>query len=194
MKCGVCGGGVRLFTGLLHGRPITDWKHTDAPPGTVPHRPVLGRPVDEATLVRLRAMKEEARRKKQVVTETKEIGAPLIFPRIAADHELAPAAKSLMVLLSEYDWVLVNSPVFYQTAESLEACIIRASRADVSVVGCWERPSREKSWAYRDGFVVCHGLVRQVGSEQLKASIRQRDERCPDCGSSSAAHIEGDCP
>lgn len=49
MICGVCGGGVRGYSGTLHGRPIKDWKHTSAPPGTAPHRPVLGRPVDIET-------------------------------------------------------------------------------------------------------------------------------------------------
>jgi hypothetical protein len=96
LHCGICTGGVRLFHDTRYGRPITDWKHTDAPAGTQPHRPVLGRPVDAETLARLHRKPEQP------------------TPQ--------PASKT--------------PPSF----------------------------------------------------------LRQRDERCPDCGRSSVAHHEGDCP
>jgi hypothetical protein len=153
LHCGICTGGVRLFHDTRYGRPITDWKHTDVPAGTQPHRPVLGHPVDAETLARLHGKPEQ------------------------------PAPQDLGVA---YGWEA--RAAFYETAEGKEVCVVKLRRRDLGVVGVWE------ARGFSDGFTRCGSLTDRVGSEQLKAFLRQRDERCPDCGRSSVAHHEGDCP
>lgn len=190
-SCGVCGGGVRLYRGALHGRPITDWKHTWVPEGTSPHRPVLGRPVDVATLERLRPDREV------VVDVSEEPAVPLVAPRAAHPAEVPPSAMRVYVLGGEYGWSAPDSArgalVYYQTAVGDEVCVLRLRRADLGAVGVWERRAG-RDWRFAQAFTRCRSLTEQVGSEQLKAWLRQPDERCPDCGASSASHREGECP
>lgn len=192
LHCGVCTGGVRLFRDVRYGRPIVDWKHTDVPPGTQPHRPVLGRPVDEATLELLRGRKEEK------VVEKAEYHPPLVAPRPARPAEVPSSAMRMYVLGGEYGWAAATfkggALVYYQTAAGNEACVLRLRRRELGVVAVWERRGPTGKWGFVDAYTRCGARTEQVGSEQLKSFIKQRDERCPECGRSSAAHDEGECP
>jgi hypothetical protein len=182
LHCGICTGGVRLFHDTRYGRPITDWKHTDAPAGTQPHRPVLGRPVDAETLARLHGKPEQPTPQ----PASKTYAPPSVAPRPAKGSEVPPSAQRLQDLGVAYGWEA--RAAFYETAEGKEVCVVKLRRRDLGVVGVWE------ARGFSDGFTRCGSLTDRVGSEQLKAFLRQRDERCPDCGRSSVAHHEGDCP
>lgn len=189
MRCGLCGGGVRGYRSVLHGRPIADWKHSDAPPGTQPHRPVLGTPVDSSTLDRI------FRPEQQPVVEEPVDLTPRVAPRPAKAEELeeSQSATQLLKLLELNRWVLLEEPVYLVTAADVEHLIIRAWRRDLGVVASWRRRPG-KNWELEYGIQVGKDLTRQVASEQLKNWIGQRDERCPDCGRSSAVHEGGECP
>lgn len=183
MRCGVCGGGVRGFSGTLHGRPIKDWKHTDVPPGTLPHRPVLGTPVDEASLARIRTAPPEP-----VVKVAP--GPPTVPPRPVEEGELCQSARGLLRLLEEQRWVLVEEPVFFETAVGVQFLVVRARRRDLGVVASW---IRRREWVFESGWEVARRGFRQVGFKQLKDWVGQWDEQCPDCGASSAAHDDEEC-
>lgn len=189
LRCGLCTGGVRLFRGSRYGRPITDWKHTDVPPGTQPHRPVLGRPVDEQTLQRLHRNAGETAAK-----TVKEYGVPLVAPRPATDGETPGSAKKMRELGLEYGWEVMGRVTYYQTALGDEVVVLRLRRGDLGAVAVWEARGKAHKWTFTEGYTRCGPRTEQVGSEQLKAWLKARDERCPDCGRSSAAHHEGDCP
>lgn len=194
MICGVCGGGVRGFRGTLHGRPIADWKHTDVPPGTAPHRPILGTPVDQATLDRIF---RSATPTDEVAPATPSvIPPPRVAPRPAKPEELEDSQSALQILklLELHRWELLEEPVYLVTAAEVEHLIIRARRRDLGMVVTWRRRPGKPAWELEDAFRVGRRLTLPVGSKQLKDWIGQRDERCPDCGRSSVAHEEGECP
>lgn len=193
MICGVCGGEVRGYSGKLYGRPIKDWKHRSVPPGTEPHRPVLGTPVGLEELERAyRPVKEEAPKKPVV----EEAGPPLVAPRPATAEELEESQSVTQIrrLLASHRWVEVEEPWYFQTAAGIEHFVVKARRRDLGMVATWRRrPGR--SWELESGWRLAPGHTDQVGSEQLKSWITQRDERCPDCGRSSVVHTEeGECP
>lgn len=190
MKCGLCGGGVRGYSGTLHGRPIKDWKHTDVPPGTQPHRPVLGTPVPRETLDRIhRPVVEEE-------TTVVEDLTPRVPPRPATAEELesSQSASQLLRLLSDYGWSLMEPPTYFEAASGIRHLTVRARRRDLGAVATWRFRPDKGSWEIEHGYRVAQGLTGQVGSEQLKDWIRQRDERCLDCGRSSVVHEGGECP
>ncbi len=182
MICGLCGGGIRGYAGVLHGRPIKDWKHTSVPPGTVPHRPVLGTPVDAETLDRVhRAPKEEVAPKRGSVP-------PAVPLRLAKVSEVPGAALKLAELASDYGWK-VEPTSYCQTAAGKSWVIVRARRADLGAIGVWE------NGGFEDGYQVVHGHAERVGSEQIKVWLKQPDLRCTDCGCADIAHNdEGECP
>jgi hypothetical protein len=189
MKCGVCGGGVRGYSGVLHGRPIRDWKHTDVPAGTPPHRPVLGTPVDKATLDRIHRS-EEAPVMTKISTE------PLVRPRPATAGELAQcsSAEAFVRNLSPEGWRVVGSPTYFQSADATEYLIVKTRRRDLAAVGCWRRrPPREdgvpRPWEFEEGWTLgVQYPFQRVGSKQLKNWIQQRAQFCADCGTSAVAH------
>lgn len=182
---------MRLFRGTRYGRPITDWKHTDVPPGTQPHRPVLGRPVDVETVRRLHRKPEETAPK---TSDPKEYAVPLVAPRPATPGETPTSARRLLELGAEYGWEVMGRVTYYQTALGDEVVVVRLRRHDLGVVAVWEARGKAHKWSYTQGFTRCGALTEQVGSEQLKSFLRTRDERCPECGRSSVAHHEGECP
>lgn len=191
LQCGLCTGGVRLYRGVLHGRPISDWKHASAPAGTAPHRPVIGTPVDIATLDRIhRPVQEEQHGAVQV-----EVAPPLVTPRPAKAEELedSQSATQVVKLLKQRDWELIEDPAYFQTAAGVEHLVVKARRRDLGVLVTWRRRP-ERNWELEFAMRLAPGLTRQVGSEQLKQWIGQRDEQCPDCGRSSVVHEGGECP
>lgn len=191
MRCGVCGGGVRGFRGTLHGRPIADWKHTDVPPGTEPHRPVLGTPVDEETLERLR----RSLRPEEVVEEEPPPPLPLVLPRAATVEEVGlkkSSPRQMLGLLEENGWTLVEEPIYFQAVSAFEYLVVRARRRDLGMVVSWERRPGD-TWSFEHGFEVAAKHFQQVGSKQLKTWVTQRDEECPECGASSAVHDDEEC-
>lgn len=191
LRCGLCTGGVRLYRGILHGRPISDWKHTDAPAGTAPHRPVLGTPVDSATLDRIHRPEVEM---KATVVEKEEVAPPLVAPRPAKDDEVADSqsATQILKLFEQNHWSLVEDPAYFQTAAGVEHLVIKGRRRDLGCVVSWRR--RKDRWELEGAWRLAPGHTHQVGSEQLKAWISQRYEICPDCGRSSIVHEGGECP
>lgn len=189
LRCGVCTGGVRLYRGTLYGRPITDWKHSSAPPGTRPHRPVLGRPVDPATLQRLHRKPVEA---VQTLPEPEEPAVPIVPPRDATEEEIPDSARRMRELLVEHGWA--TQVRYYQTSIGDEAVVVRGRRLDLGAVAVWERRAGKEGYGFVQGFTRCRAVTWQVGSTHLKDWIRQPLEECPDCGASSAAHNEGECP
>lgn len=192
MNCGLCGGGVRLYSGTLYGRLIKDWKHTSVRPGTKPHRPVLGTPVDRETLDRIH--RRPAAEKAPVLVES-PVPPPLVPPRPATAEELeeSQSAMQLLRLLDTFRWRLVEPPMYFQTAAGVEHLVIKGRRRDLGVLATWRRRP-EKKWELEFGMRLAPGLTSQVGSEQLKKWVTQRDERCPDCGRSSVVHQGGECP
>lgn len=193
MICGMCGGQIRGYSGTLHGRPIKDWKHKTVPPGTEPHRPVLGTPVNPEELERMYRPPKDEEPKRPVL---EELGPPLVPPRPATAEELeeSQSASQILRLLERHRWVLVEQPVYFQTAAGVEHFVVRARRRDLGMVATWRRRTG-RNWELEFAARLASGLTGQVGSEQLKAWITQRDERCPDCGRSSVVHTEeGECP
>lgn len=193
MICGVCGGTVRGYAGRLHGRPIKDWKHASVPPGTEPHRPVLGTPVDEPTLERIR---EDRRRALAEKTEKKaKVAAPLVRPRLAKQSELTSSAQRLQETAEEYGWTV--EPIrYWQAASGWETLLLRGRRRDLGFVAVWERRPENKTpkWAFDQGWRLASGRAQQVGSDSLKSWLTARDEQCPECDRSAVAHDEGKCP
>lgn len=192
MKCGVCGGGVRGFSGTYHGRPIKDWKHTDVPPGTKEHRPVLGTPVDQESLDRIHRPKKEVQ---DADPHPEVVRPPLVASRPARPEELeeSQSASQLLRLLEDHRWELIEQPHYFVAATGIEYFVVRARRRDLAVIVTWRRRLTKK-WELELAIRVAQGLTRQVGSEQLKDWIKQRDERCPECGRSSIVHEGGECP
>jgi hypothetical protein len=177
-QCGICGGGVRLYSDTLHGRPITDWKHTWAPPGTEPHRPVLGTPVDEVTLDRLRKLATERHDKKVAVR--------------VVEPPMPPPAVRLMETAVDYGWGVRGDPTYYVSGERVEVVVLRLRRADLGALGVWERKPG-KNWTYGFGLTLARGHTKQVGSNSLTSWVKQRDERCDTCGRSSLTHNDEEC-
>lgn len=192
MRCGLCGGGVRGYAGTLHGRPIKDWKHSDAPAGVAPHRPILGTPVDQATLDRIHrpVVEQEA----TVVEEGPR--PPLVAPRPATAEELesSQSVSGLLKLLEPHRWELLEPVAYFQAADGVEYMVLKARRRDLGLVVSWRRRPSKGTWELEGGYRLATGRTSQVGSEQLKDWIAQRDERCPDCGRSSVVHEGGECP
>lgn len=187
MICGLCGGTVRGYSGTLHGRPIKDWKHASVPPGTQPHRPVLGTPVDPATLDRIH--RPPAPEVYDVDAGPAEILPPIVppCPATAAQLEESQSASQLLTLLELHRWTLVEPPAYFMTAKGEEFMVAKARRNDLGVVAAWRRRP-ERRWELDDAYQLGTGITSQVGSKQLKDFITQREERCPDCGRSSAVH------
>lgn len=191
MKCGLCGGGVRGYSGTLHGRPIKDWKHTDVPPGTAPHRPILGTPVDEATLDRQR----ELAKPKKAPGPPPPPEPPMVPPRLAKASEIPDRAASMRQLAIDYEWT-VEPPTYIQTAAGIEWVILRGWRRNLRFVSVWERrPKDDATWTFQDGYTLAGPRLHQVGSKQLTEWISQREAWCPDCGADSVVHTDrGECP
>lgn len=189
MNCGVCGGEVRGYSGILHGRPIKDWKHRSVPPGTQPHRPVLGTPVDQATLDRIHRPPTE----EDSAPEPVDL-APRVRARLATaeEAESSQSCQQIMRLAETYRWQ-IEGPWYFQGADAVEYLVLRLRRRDLGAVVSWRRRPRKGAWEMEFAYRVGQGLTGQVGSEQLKLWITARGERCPDCGRSSVVHGE-ECP
>lgn len=191
MNCGVCGGEVRGYSGVLYGRPIKDWKHRTVPPGTQPHRPVLGTPVDQATLDRLHRPEAPAEVDADLADRP-----PLVRARLATaeEAESSMSCQQILRLLDTYRWKLLEGgPWYFRAADDVQYLILKARRRDLGVIVSWRHRPRKGAWELECAYRVAQGLTGQVGSEQLKQWISARDERCPDCGRSSVVHGE-ECP
>ena len=193
MICGVCGGEVRGFRGMLHGRPIADWKHRTAPPGVEPHRPVLGTPVDQETLDRIhRTSKDD-----EGSTTSRRLPPPppLVPPRPIEPEEMPQAAGTILMLAGQNGWEAAGPVMYFQTGKGVENVVVRVRRRELGAVGCWiKSPNKaDGQWRFELGFTLARATVEQVGSKQLKDWISQPDEQCPDCGASSVVHDEEEC-
>jgi len=193
VKCGLCGGGVRGYAGTLHGRPIKDWKHTSVPPGTEPHRPVLGTPVDEETLERQRQLRRDALEAKKPSGPPPPPEPPKVPPRLAKASEIPDRGRAMAELASDYGWT-VEPPTYIQTAAGIEWLILRGWRRNLRFVSVWERRPKG-TWSFQDGYTLAGPLLHQVGSKQLTEWITGRQAWCPDCGADSVVHTDqGECP
>lgn len=189
-SCGICGGGVRMYSDTLHGRPITDWKHTWAPPGIEPHRPVLGRPVDGETLDRLRLLATQRHAQKNAPKTPEPPRPPLVAPRKASS--LPPAAVRTQQLALDYGWTVSGHPVYYVSADRVEVVVLAMRRGDLGLMAVWERRPN-KNWTYDFGVALAKGHTEQVGSKSLTDWVKQRDEKCSACGRSSLTHDDEEC-
>lgn len=189
MKCGACGGGVRGYAGTLHGRPIRDWKHTDVPPGTTPHRPILGTPVDQATLDRIHRPEVS-----EVVVKEKP-PTPQIVERWAVDNDEAmeyQAVAAVLKLAAAEGWEVLRLE-YRRRADGLEYLLLASRRRDLGAVAIWRFNREKASWEFDTGWRRTIRGISQVGSNALKAWLKTRDEECPDCGASSVVHQEEVC-
>lgn len=190
MKCGLCGGGVRGYRGTLHGRPIADWKHTDAPPGTKPHRPVLGTPVDAETLDRVHRSGEPETQKKPKPPQ------PVLFRSAPARPDMYVDSQSITSMLGLADlegWEVIDK-LHRELTDGTEYLIFKFRRGDLGAVGIWKMSDKD-TWLFDDGYALSRRGFRQVQSTSLKDWLKARAEWCPDCGRSSYVHTtEGECP
>lgn len=181
--CGICGGGVRLFSDVRYGRPITDWKHTDAPPGTEPHRPILGRPVDTETLDRIhRPPKEEP-----VIVE------PITYETSPIRPEKLPAqALQLAALAGEHNWGLLKC-LSTKISTGKQVVGLAMVRHDIGFTASWA--SEGASWKFQEAFLVdtSRGVRERVGSNVLKEWIRSPLRICETCGRSNRATDHEEC-
>jgi hypothetical protein len=176
-----------MFEGTLNGRPIRDWKHTDAPAGTAPHRPVLGTPVSEEALQRLRELTATKWATKHIVVlEPVIVPPPIWAPRPARIEEVPKSLDSMRELAEGYGWD-TEPPTYFRTAKEVDFCVLRGTRADLAFVACW------KAGKFEEAFRVGKGLTERVGSNSVKDWIRTRDERCATCGRSSMTHDDEEC-
>lgn len=184
LTCGVCGGGVRLYEGTLHGRPITDWKHTDVPPGTAPHRPVLGTPVDQETLDRLHAKKEEP----------VAIAPPLtIETEVINRSDMPKGAQDMLALAEDYGWKMRQKALLTKIGPSRRTVAFHARRNDLGFVAWWK--FEKNKWGFDWAFLTVGGRPRaeQVGSNSLKDWIKQPVVMCPACSRSEIAADHEEC-
>lgn len=186
MICGVCGGGVRGFRGIRHGRPIADWKHTSVPPGTQPHRPVLGRPVDIETLDRIhRPERDEGQAAEKV--------QPRVVAVQPATEEQVTDSQSvvkILKLLEEERWDQIGQIEYRQRDDGVEYLVLKARRRDLGAVALWRFNEKKGAWEFDDGWALSPRGRRRVQSTSLKEWLKTRDETCPDCGRSSIMHGE----
>lgn len=183
--CGICGGGTRLFTGTRYGRPITDWKHTDVPPGTEPHRPVLGRPVDQETLDRIHRPKEEPMAEApQVMIETSK----------CPPSNLPTAGQRIYQLGLDHGWTLVGCTLTRISTGQQKAGVTMKRGIDVGFGAFWAWTPKGEAWKFEDAFTVrvANGVTvyDRVGSESLKAWIQHPERICPTCGRSDRTDHE----
>jgi len=191
MICGVCGGGVRGYRGTLHGRPIADWKHTDVPPGTAPHRPVLGTSVDRATLDRIHrpqvAQEPESEKKPKAVLV---VQGP-IGPDAYVDSQ---SITTMLKVADEERWARVGDVVLRELSDGGEQLVFRWRRRDLAAIGIWKRDDKD-AWTFDEGYTLSKPGYNRVRSTSLKEWLQARDEECPECGLSSVTHRdEGECP
>lgn len=191
LRCGLCTGGIRLYRGTLHGRPIADWKHTDAPPGTQPHRPILGTPVDQATLDRIhRAPRTEEPKRKPKPPQAVLFGS---WP--AQDHmfEDSQSISGMLKLADEEGWETLER-LYRELTDGTEYIIVKLRRGDLGAAAIWTR-GKNDTWVFDEGYALSHRGFRQVQSTSLKEWLKTRPEDCPDCGRSSYVHTpQGECP
>lgn len=184
--CGLCGGGVRLFTGSRYGRPITDWKHTDAPEGTAPHRPVLGRPVDQETLERIHRPREEA---------PMATAPPVTWEtRPCRQQDLPMSAARMLLLAQDHGWtVLQATQTRLSTGQHTVSLAMR--RHDVGFAAFWAMKPEETRWKFSDAFTLTSAGVRErVGSNSLREWIERPERVCPVCDRSDITHEDEECP
>lgn len=193
MICGVCGGEVRGYRGVLHGRPIKDWKHRTVPPGTEPHRPVLGTPVDAETLDRIH--RPEVEDSTTPATPRIPTAPPLVPPRPVKPPEMPQSVGTILALAADHRWQAVEPPMYFQTAQGVEHVVVKMRRRDLGFVAAWLRSPRKADgqWRFESGYSLARATVEQVSSKQLKDWITQRQEWCPDCGVSSVIHDDEEC-
>lgn len=184
MNCGICGGGVRLYEGTLHGRPIKDWKHTDVPEGTTPHRPVLGRPVDIETLDRIHRPEEEPVAYTPPITyETQPL----------AREGLPPPAERLLTLGEDHGWELLLSTLT-RLSTGFERVGLAMRRHDLGMVGFWDLKVGS-TWRFGEGYSldVGAGVRERVGSKSLKEWIELPEKICPVCNRSDIVTDHEEC-
>lgn len=190
MICGACGGEIRGYSGTLHGRPIKDWKHRSVPPGTTPHRPILGTPVDQDTLDRIHRPR---------VTEADVSAAVVERPQIVETIELTDidwadwqSVNTMLRIMELEHWSLVGFWLRVRS-DGVEYLVMKARRRDLGATVLWRFNGEKLSWEFHQGWALTSRGVHQVQSTSLKAWFKTRDEACPDCGRSSIMHGE-ECP
>lgn len=191
MRCGQCGGGVRGYRGTLHGRPIADWKHTDVPADwrEGPHRPILGTPVDQATLDRIHRPPSDE------VSAPEKPPTPQIVERwlVSADDASEYQSVSSMLKLAALEGWTVLRLEYRGRADGVEYLLMSARRRDLGALAIWRFNREKASWEFDTGWRRTVRGVSQVGSSALKTWLKTRDEQCPDCGASSAVHRPEEC-
>ena len=186
MACGECGGMVKMFQGVRYGRPIVDWKHASAPPGTAPHRPVLGTPVDTETLDRIhRPVREEG--------PVAHI-PPITFETVRCRQDDLPmAAAKLLLLAQDYGWQVLGAT---RTRISTGGRLIGLAmvRHDVGFVAFWRMRNDETSWKFDEAYTLAStGIRERVGSNVLKDWIKIPQRICPVCDRSDVVTNHEEC-
>lgn len=129
---------------------------------------ILGTPVDEETLERLRALK---RQREEPKPPPEPIPPPLVPPRPA--DELPRAASGVRDLAVEYGWEV--DATYWMTGKEVDNVMLRGRRRDLGWLAVWE------GGKFDFALTLAGRRAERVGSKQLKEWVQQRDEECRVC-------------
>ena len=191
---------------------ILDWRHVDVPPGTAPHRAVLGTPAPLAAVLATPAEPEPEVDEDDV--EPDACPPPLVPARLAEPHEIPSGAASIAKLGRENGW---DVEVWYMRGTRMSArwkalgvvsdVVVRLRRDGHGLVASWQTrvgTDPEVRWAAKDWpgppfvesfnpwkFDDAYSLTRTaepVGSPELRKIVAAPRALCDECNQPPALH------
>ena len=191
--CGECGSQIGRWpmTNLL-GQEILDWRHRDIPPGTTPHRAVLGTPVPiKAVLGVIAPTRDDDGDDEGIAPDP--VPPPEVPARPALAADLPPAAVTIDKLAQEHGWTV---EAWFMRGTRIDGrgrpgrvgstVVLRMWRDGHRLIAVWESAPGDK-WIFDTGYSLMHHSA-MVGSAELKRLIKFPRLVCEDCGKPPARH------
>lgn len=192
-KCGICGGEIGRWPMLnLLRQEILDWRHKTVPPGTAPHRAVLGT-LAHAPVVppptRARPASGSVEHDKIVPPD------PIVAARPAPLEEIPGPAVRLIKKASDHGWasraVYMHGPLMTSTwkfSRMVEDVVVQLHRDGHRLVACWQTKAGEDDWSFDQAWSLTH-FSDPLSSPELTAAVTAPRMICGDCDEPLAMHV-----